>query len=144
VTSLPPSPVPAHGLDLRAILLVALQQFAPWLVSVLIVTWAGYPGVVCVTPLAWLLALRVGLGCVARSKSVEARRRLQEAALAGGVFGLLQGLLFLFIVPRMGPVQPSEQASATAIALAMMLFGILAGAGLSWFSAYLTEQRARA
>ena len=137
MTSLPAS----NRLDLRTILDVPLRQFAPWLAAVLIVTWAGYPGVVCVTPLAWLMALRVGIVCVGRSTSNQNKQRMQEAALAGGWFCLLQGLLFWVIVPRMGPIQASEQTSATVLILFMCVMGILAGAGLSVFTAYNIERR---
>ncbi len=37
------------GLDLRTVIEVPLRQFVPWLAMVLLVAWAGYPGVVCHT-----------------------------------------------------------------------------------------------
>jgi hypothetical protein len=120
-----------------------LRQFAPWLVMVLLATWAGYPGVVCVTPMAWLLALRVGIVCVKHSASSSPARRLQEAALAGGWFGFLQGVLFLVIVPRMGEIKVSEQTSATVISAGMVIVGMLVGAGLAAFTAYQVERRRR-
>lgn len=138
------SPPPSNRLDFRVILEVPPRLFAPWLASVLVVTWAGYPGVVCVTPMAWLLALRVGIVCTARSRSAQPSQRLQEAALAGAFFGLLQGLLFWVIVPRMGPIRPSEQTSAAVLILLMIIIGMLAGAGLSFFTAALIERRKRA
>jgi hypothetical protein len=128
-------------LDLLVILWVPASQFAPWLAVVLLVTWAGYPGVVCVTPMAWLIALRVGLICVSQSSSLGRARRLLEAVLAGAVFGLLQGLLFWVLTPRMGPVLPSEQAGMNVIIGFMILVGMLAGAMLSLFTAYLVERR---
>ena len=69
-------------IDFRLIIETPLRQFAPWLAMVLIVSFAGYPGVVCVTPMAWLLALRVGNIYAARSKSQQSSQRLWEAALA--------------------------------------------------------------
>jgi hypothetical protein len=140
MTALPPSS-PSERLNLRTILLIPLQQFAPWLVSVLVVTWAGYPGVVCVTPVAWLIALRVGVVCAEHSPSTLPARRLQEAALAGAWFGLLQGLLFWVVVPLMGPVLPDEQPAAMILAAVMTVAGMLAGAGLSVFTAYQIERR---
>ena len=104
--------VASMKLDWQSVVVAALGQFAPWLAVVLVVMWAGYPGVVCVTPMAWLIALRVGLVCVDRSRSVERGWLLLEAALAGALIGLLQGLLFWVVVPRMGPILPSEQARA--------------------------------
>jgi ABC-type Fe3+-siderophore transport system permease subunit len=108
---------------------------------VLLVTWAGYPGVVCVTPMAWLIALRVGNLCVARSKSEQSSRRLTEAALAGGVLGFLQGLLFAGIISFLEPINADEQTRTIILTLIMIAVGVLAGAGLSFFTAYLNEQR---
>lgn len=140
----PPSSSPTHPLDLRVVVETPLRQFAPWLATVVLVTWAGYPGVVCVTPLAWLIALRVGIVCVTHSASTSPARRLQEAALAGGGLGLLQGALFWVIVPRLGAIQASEQTSATVISVGMVVLGMLLGAGLAAFTAYQVERRRRA
>src|SRR6266498_4590330 len=127
-------------LDLRTVIEIPLRQFVPWLVMVLLVTWSGYPGVVCVTPMAWLLALRVGNICVARSRSEESSQRLLEAALAGGFLGFLQGILFLVIIPFMGPIQPNEITKTIVLTLIMLIVGVLAGAALSLFTAFLNEQ----
>jgi len=131
----------SKNLDLRTVVQVPLRQFILWLAMVLVVTVAGYPGVICVTPMAWLLALRVGNVCVARSRSEQSSRRLLEAALAGGILGLLEGLLFLVIVPFMGPIQTDEITNAITLTLIMLLIGIFAAAGLSFFTAFLNEQR---
>jgi hypothetical protein len=139
-----PAPLPKTAFDLRVTLETPLRQFVPWLAAVLLVTWAGYPGVVCVTPMAWLIALRVGLLCAMFSHSPRSNQRVQEAAVAGGVLGFLQGLLFFFILPRMGPVSASEQASATGLALGMLCAGIFAAAALSAFNAWLFLRRREA
>ncbi len=136
-------PSASKNLDLRVILETPLRQFVLWLAMVLIVSLAGYPGVICVTPMAWLLALRVGNLCVAHSKSGQSSQRLMEAALAGGFLGFLQGMLFLVIVPFMGPYQPDEITRAIVLTLIMLLLGIFAGAGLSFITAYLNEQRGK-
>ena len=141
MTPSPLSPSSPTALDKRVILWVPVGQFAPWLALVLVVTWAGYPGVVCVTPMAWLIALRVGLVCVSRSASALPAQRLKEAALAGAWFGLLQGALLWIVLPRMGQIKSTEQISAALIVLAMILLGSLAGAGLSAFSAHQAERR---
>jgi hypothetical protein len=108
---------------------------------VLLVTWAGYPGVVCVTPLAWLIALRVGLLVAVRSRSSAPGTRLLEAALAGALHGSLQGILFFIIVGRLGEVQPDEEANALTLNIGMTVVGTFAGAGLAAFNACLFEQR---
>jgi hypothetical protein len=138
MTTTPSSP---NGLDFRVILETPVRQFVPWLAVVFLVTWAGYPGVVCVTPMAWLIALRVGNLCVARSRSETSSRRLTEAALAGAVLGLLQGVLFASIISFLEPINPDEQTRSTILTLIMIAVGIFAGAGLSFFTAYLNERR---
>ena len=128
-------------LDLRVIIETPLRQFVPWLAMVLLVTWAGYPGVVCVTPMAWLIALQVGNLCVWRSKSTLSSRRLTEAALAGGLLGLLQGLLFAGIITLLEPVDADERTKTIILTLILIVAGILAGAVLSFVTAYLNERR---
>ena len=135
------SPSSPTSLDFRIIIETPLRQFVPWLVIVLLITVAGQPGVVCITPMAWLIALRVGNIVAWRSRSVQSSRRLTEAALAGGSFGILQGLLFAAVTPFMGPIQPDEWTKTIVLILGMLIVGIFAGAGLSFFTAYLNEQR---
>ncbi|HEY9526833.1 MAG TPA: hypothetical protein VIR02_07125 [Anaerolineales bacterium] len=134
---------PSKSLDVRVIIETALRQFVPWLAMVALVSLAGYPGVICVTPMAWLIALRVGNLCVAHSTSQNSSQRLWEAALAGGLLGLLQGILFLVFLLFLGPIEASEWTRAILLVLIQLILGILAGAGLSFFTAYLTEQRLR-
>lgn len=135
---------PSKGLDLRTMIEIPLRQFVPWLAVVLLATWAGYPGVVCITPMAWLLTLRVGLLCVLRSKSEQPSRRLLEATLAGGFLGFLQGILFIVIIPLMGPIETSEQSRTILLTFILLIVGIVAGAALSFFTAYLNERRRQA
>jgi hypothetical protein len=132
------------SLDLRNIFEVPLRLFAPWLGAVIIVWLAGYPGVVCATPLAWLLALQVGNRIAARSRSTSASQRLLEAALAGALFGLLQGALFGIVVPSMGPMDAEDRSRTVVITMVMLIVGTIAGAALSWFTARLNERRRQA
>ena len=91
--------------------------------------------------MAWLIALRVGYICAAHSRSDVSSRRLIEAALAGGLLGVLQGILFAIIISQLEPINASEQTRTIALTLIMIAAGVLAGAGLSFFTAYLNEQR---
>ena len=134
------TPIP-KGLDFRIIIETPIRQFAGWLAMVLLVSFAGYPGVVCVTPMAWMIALRVGNLVAWRSKSTGRAQRLTEAVIAGGVLGLLQGILFMIVIPFMGPIQSSEIPNTIIITIIMLMAGIMAGAGLSFFTAYLNENR---
>ena len=134
------SPAPS-GLDLRVVFETPLRQFVWWLVAVLLVTVAGYPGVVCVTPMAWLIALRIGNLVALRSLSDLSSQRLTEAALAGGLLGLLQGILFGVITPFMGPIQADEWTRTIILIIGMLIVGTLIGAGLAYTTAYLIEQK---
>lgn len=136
-------PTSSNSFDFRVILITPLQQLVWWLVAVLLVSVSGYPGVICVTPMAWLLALRVGTICVTRSRSGTSSHRILEASLAGAILGLLQGILFLAIMPFMGPYPSDEITRAIIFAAIMLLAGIAAGAGLSFFTAYFSKQRKR-
>jgi uncharacterized protein YybS (DUF2232 family) len=91
--------------------------------------------------MAWLLALRIGNLAAWRSRSDTSSRRLSEAALAGGFFGFLQGILFAVVTPFMGPIQPDEVTQAVSFTVIMVVGGALAGAGLSFFTAYLNERK---
>lgn len=81
-------------LDLRAVLMGVAGPFLFWLLVVAAVTIAGGSGVVCVTPLALLLAIPAAAGTVKRSRSPQPKTRWLEAVLAGAFTGLLEGLLF--------------------------------------------------
>ena len=137
------TPSSPNGLDIRVILETPVRQFVPWLLMVFLVSGAGYPGVVCVTPMAWLIALRVGNLVVARSRSDSSSRRLTEAALAGAVLGLLQGVLFAAIISFLEPISADDRSRSMILTLIMIAMGLVAGAGLSFFTAYLNEQRRR-
>lgn len=132
---------PPTGLDVRNILETPLRQFVPWLAAVLVVTFAGYPGVVCVTPMAWLIALQVGNVAVRRSRSASSASRKLEAALAGAFLGLLQGILFAVIITQLEPISADEQARSTVLTIGMTVAGIVLGALLSFITAYFSEQR---
>jgi hypothetical protein len=119
----------------------ALRHFFIWLAMVLLATWGGYPGVVCITPMAWLLALSAGTRCAARSPNPLPGRRILEAAAAGGLLGLLQGVLFIFFAPFIGEVAPDERISTILISALILVVGVLVSAGLAAFNAWLLEQR---
>ena len=135
-------PTPAQNrLNFRFILEITLRQFVWWFITVLLVSASGYPGVVCVTPMAWLLALRAGNHVAWRSKSKTRSQRLTEAVLTGGLLGLLQGILFGIVVPFMGPIQADEMTNSVILIVLMVVIGTLASAGLSFFTAFLNENK---
>ncbi len=119
-------------LDFSAIWRSALAPFIVWVAVVIILVFVRrQPGVICITPLAWVMACWVGMACVARSRSAQRSARLTEAALAGGLLGLLQGLLFIVIMPVMGEVKPEERQKAVLLGVAMIVIGVVVSALLS-------------
>lgn len=74
---------------------IAAAVFLPllyWTGAVIAISRLGYPGVVWMTPLAWLLALPAGFR-LARQSSSPMPTLLLEGAAAGGLLGACQGLL---------------------------------------------------
>jgi len=132
---------PQKGLDYKAILNSSLRHFAWWLIMALTVSFLGYPGVICVTPMAWLLALRVGVKCISQTNTREPSRRLIEAALAGGLLGLLEGVLFVVVLPLMGPITSSEYKRASGLIIIMLIGGGWITAALAFVTAYLSENK---
>ena len=119
-------------LDFSAMLRATLPPFIAWAAAVLFVTFVRHqPGVVCVTPVAWLMACWVGATSVARSRSDRKSALLTEAALAGGVLGLLQGLLFLLVTPYMGEIKPEERQKMFLLSAGMVVVGTVVSALLS-------------
>ena len=118
-------------MDFKAILKAIWPPFSLWLMMVVTVVEAGQPGVICVTPMAWLLALWVGLRCAEQSRSQIRSMRLAESALAGGLLGLFQGALFVAITPMMGPIKADEQQKMIVLDLIAVVVGALVSAILS-------------
>jgi hypothetical protein len=125
--------------DLRTVLKTLRLCFAPWLAAVLLIVWRGQPGVICMTPFAWLMALWVGWRCAAYSSSATMKQRLIEATVAGAVFGLLQGILFALVSSRM--TTADETAQATRLVIVIIVLGTIVGAGLAALNAWLLEHR---
>jgi hypothetical protein len=109
-----------------------------WGAIVLLVTYAGQPGVVCMTPMAWLLALPAGWNYVVFAQGQPGRQPFVAGAILGAILGLLYGMLFFGVSAYSMPAgpDPSEAAKAQNVALFMIGAGAVIAALLSGFMAY--------
>src|SRR5262249_18261876 len=130
----------SSGLDVGVLTRSVLVPLIIWCVWVGGATSDGYPGVVCLTPMAWLLGRWSGNFCAARSGS-QAQRRLLEAGIAGALLGLLQGVIFYVIQRAFMPVKPDEVQNALVLSLGIIGFGTIISALLSLGTAALRNRR---
>ena len=129
------------GLDPFGILFPPGALCLAWLLIVIALTNAQQPGVICMTPFIWLMALIVGGGVVKYSRSQQAAALRKEAAIAGGLFGFLTGGVYLaqtLIV--FGEDQASQRFSVLS-GLGLMVGGVVLCALLSLGMAALTLRR---
>jgi hypothetical protein len=91
-----------------------------WLLLVIFATVDGYPGAVCVTPVAWLTAANTGQRCVTTSRSPRPVWPLAEAGLAGVTLGLWQGLVMMGVGLWGGGI---PQVDRSSVVLASVVIG---------------------
>jgi hypothetical protein len=132
-------PTTTGGFDINTMSRAFSAPLIVWAAAVGLVTFSGYPGVVCMTPMAWLLGTWVGTFVAGRSRS-PAARRLQEAAICGALLGLAQGLIFYLVQLGM-PLQPGEEQKALTLTLGIAGFGTLVSALLSLWTAAMRNRR---
>jgi len=109
-----------------------------WGAMVFLVTYGGQPGVVCLTPMAWLLALPAGWNYVVFAQGRPGRQPFVAGALLGAILGLLYGLLFFGVAAYGMPVgnDPAEVAKMRNMVFFMISGGAVIAALLSGFMAY--------
>jgi hypothetical protein len=109
-----------------------------WGATVLVVTYAGQPGVACLTPLAWLLALPAGWNYVVFSQGKPGRQPFLAGMLLGATLGLVYGVLFYFVATYGMPVgtDPDEIAKMNNMLVFMIGGGVVISALLGGFMAY--------
>jgi hypothetical protein len=121
----------SSAINVDAFLRTLLRPVIFWGVTVGVVAASGQPGVVCITPLAWLLALWCGVRYVQLSDGFPGR---WGPALLGAALGLVMGILFVVVIGRL-PVQPDEVSKMQAITAFMVVGSIIVCTGLSVIAA---------
>ncbi|HZW04121.1 MAG TPA: hypothetical protein VFF68_09355 [Anaerolineaceae bacterium] len=132
---------PIAQVDWRAVLVSVRLPAFYWVLSVVLVTVMGYPGVACMTPVAWLLALVVAKRCLDESHSDNASVRLWEAGLAGGLLGLIEGLAFVASAVSSPGLQPADRATVVWISLGITVVGLWVTVLLAAMMALLVMRR---
>ncbi len=120
------------AIHLNAFLRVLIAPLLVWAAAVFFITAAGQPGVVCMTPMAWLLALWSGRQYVRLTHGQPDRL---GPVLLGAILGLGLGLIFALVSAQALPVDPSEVGKSQMLTALMIVGGIVACAALSAFTA---------
>jgi hypothetical protein len=130
-------------IDIKAIFSALALPIIFWGFSVGAISALGYPGVVCITPIAWLLSFTVGQTSIHRSRSLTKSLRVREAAIGGGMLGVMQGLLFIVISSIGLDVAAGEISRTLLIGVIMTLVGAGACAIISAaFANYIEKKQA--
>ena len=128
-------PTTAQPLVNGAALMRAVSMWAIlWGGTVFVAAYQGQPGVICLTPMAWLLAVPAGWNYVAFSAGKPGRHPFLAGALAGAVLGLLFGLLTWSVGVYTMTDDPAEAGRLTInqiglifIGAGMVIGGLLSG-----------------
>ncbi len=120
-------------LNLNAFLRSLGTWLMPWFALVLVLTYRGEPSVICLTPMAWLLAIPAGWNYVAVARGNPGRRPFLAGALLGAVLGLLYGLLYCIVALYTMPddAGPENGISTQGLAFIIVATGTVLAAFLS-------------
>ena len=133
-------PSQGTGLDWRAV----FAGVAPvaWFVGMAVLaTLGGYPGVVCMTPMAWLIGLAAGQRVATVTRSAGPRRPLVEAAIAGAVVGVITVVMFVVVSARFELQDAEEVQQMLGLTACMTVGGVVVPAVLAVGMAWVVGRR---
>ena len=137
-SSSPEPPLVHWALFWRAL----IAPLAVWGVLVSGALLTHQPGVVCITPMAWLLALWSGARYVMLLDGPPDRYPLLAPAAIGAALGLGQGIIFIIVIAAdMPAATPDDLARTRLLSVVMVAGGILVCAALAAFIAWLRLHR---
>lgn len=114
-----------------------------WIAAALAASLAGYPGVLCMTPLATIMSVFSGLTAYRLSITREIQYPLRNAALAGGLTGFFNGFVSTLIAYLSLLLPAVEDVPTPGIFAIFAAIGTLLGAILGWFCAWMSSVRRR-
>jgi hypothetical protein len=113
-----------------------------WGLMVALATLSGQPGVVCITPMAWLLALWSGVRYVRLSGGQPTRFPLLGPVLLGAALGLAMGIIFSLVVYlKFPPASPGDVYKTAVLTLFSFIGGMVSCAGFCTLTAWLTRRQ---
>lgn len=135
----PTQPIIHAGAFLRTLLAPLLA----WSAAVLVLTLSGQPGVVCATPMAWVMAFWCGGQYVRLSGGRPGRWPLLGPGLVGALLGAGMSALFILVSRLAMPVgsDPGEMIKARNLTIAISLGSLLMCTFFSMITAWITLQR---
>jgi hypothetical protein len=126
------------SINFNAFLRALAMPLITWLVVLGVALLGGQPGVICVTPMAWLLSLVCGGQYIRLVDGRQGRWPLLGPALAGATLGLCMSILFIIVNVMDMPIGPGELFKDLILNAFILVAGILICAGLSVFTGWLT------
>ena len=105
-----------------------LRSLSTWVIlwgsTVFFLIYQGQPGIICLTPMAWLLAVPAGLNYVAFAEGKPGRSPFLAGAMVGATLGLLFGLLCWGVGAYTMPADPAETGRLTIHEIALIFIGV--------------------
>ena len=129
------------GYITRLILNYSWRWWLIWFVAALAVTFAGFPGGLCLTPLIWIASVAVGISVARAARADNYPHPIRAAAVAGAAEGTGIGTIsalaayLTLLLPGVADVQ------GPIIFVFIGLSGILICTGLSALAAWQTEKQ---
>lgn len=118
-------PIPKQPLINTPAFIRALSTWALlWGGTVGLATYQGQPGIVCLTPMAWLLAIPAGLNYVAFAQGRPGRNPFLAGALVGATLGLVLGLICWGVSAYTMPDDPAGSGTLSIQTVSLIMIGV--------------------
>ena len=132
-------------LNWNALVRAAFGPALAWAAVSLAVTFQGQPGVMCMTPMAWLLGIFGGVYYSSRENLARPRPAAPGGLLVGAIIGLSMAILFAIGSARMmaGETRPDEIMRGNTMMLAIGIGSIIFCSLLAMVFAHITQRNLR-
>jgi hypothetical protein len=128
-------------LDFRTVFHAVRNPLLIWCAAIALAAVSGQPGVICITPAAWMLAAQAGRQCVLASHTGSRLVRIGEAGLAGALLGLAQALLFAVVIVLWIDLTPDDLRRIYQLTGLLIGVGMLVCAALAALVGLLQQRR---